>query len=152
MRMMKAKPKPIRTLRRQAVYKLVIDSHPASLAHVESFLRLIARDMRLNDGTIYRLQVSVTEAVNNAILHGNGSNPAKQVRIQCRRMNHCLQFRISDEGMGFDSSSLPDPLEEKNLLKEHGRGVFLMRTLMDSVTFRTLKKGSVVSMRLCLDR
>lgn len=149
---MKAKPKSKQKLQRPAVFTLQIDSNPRNLMRVESLLQLIAKEMRLDDGMLYRLQVAVTEAVNNAILHGNGSDPSKQVKIQCRRTDHCLQFRISDEGKGFDSSSLPNPLEEKNLLKEHGRGVFLMRTLMDSVTFRTLKKGSVVLMRLCLDR
>jgi serine/threonine-protein kinase RsbW len=59
---------------------------------------------------------------------------------------------VKDEGEGFDSESLLDPRDEKNLLKESGRGVFLMRTLMDKVEFKKLKSGHVVEMKLKLHR
>ena len=57
---------------------------------------------------------------------------------------------VRDEGKGFDSQSLQDPREEKNLMKENGRGVFLMRSLMDTVKFKKLKSGSVVEMKVNL--
>jgi len=65
---------------------------------------------------------------------------------------HILTIRVKDEGRGFDPALLQDPRDEKNLLKENGRGVFLIRSLMDKVTFKTLKSGSVVEMKVKLHR
>jgi len=96
--------------------------------------------------------VSCTEAVNNAMIHGNQSNPDKKVSVRCIVDKHILTIRVKDEGRGFDPAQLQDPREEKNLLKENGRGVFLIRSLMDKVTFKTLKSGSVVEMKVKLHR
>jgi serine/threonine-protein kinase RsbW len=99
---------------------------------------------------MYRLLVSCTEAVNNAIIHGNKSNPDKNIVVRCIAEKHLLTICVKDEGKGFDSEDLPDPRDEKNLLKESGRGVFLMRSMMDKVRFKRLKSGSVVEMKVKL--
>jgi serine/threonine-protein kinase RsbW len=135
-----------------AAFQLKFASHPKNIAEVEQFLDGIGQKLRLDDGTLYRLHIATTEAVNNAILHGNKSDPAKKVIVECRATKHCLSMRVRDEGAGFDSSHLPNPLDDKNLMKEHGRGVFLMRSMMDEVRFRRLKRGSIVHMRICFDR
>ena len=113
---------------------------------VEMFLNRINKEARLDDGTFYRLLVACTEAVNNAILHGNGTDPKKRVLIVCLVYPRLLKIRVHDEGRGFNTRNLPNPLEERNILKEHGRGVFLMKSLVDKVGFRRLKKGMVVEM------
>ena len=99
---------------------------------------------------MYRLLVSCTEAVNNAIVHGNNSDPDKKVIIRCTVEKKILTICVKDEGKGFDSERLQDPREEKNLMKENGRGVFLMRSLMDRVKFKRLKSGSFVEMKVKL--
>jgi serine/threonine-protein kinase RsbW len=104
----------------------------------------------MDDGIMYRLLVASTEAVNNAIVHGNKSDPGKKVIIRCRVDKKTITIYVADEGKGFDSENLQDPREEKNLMKESGRGIFLMRSLMDQVKFKHLKSGSVVEMKVKL--
>ncbi len=151
--MKKRGSRPIRATRdKLQSFELQFKSLPKNVSLVERFLQDVNETLRLDDGTMYRLQVAVTEAVNNAILHGNASDPQKLVTVRGRVTDHCFSIVIRDEGTGFDAQALPNPLEDRNLMKEHGRGVFLMRNLMDKVTFRKLKKGSEVKMKICIDR
>jgi serine/threonine-protein kinase RsbW len=140
-------------LQRRTVFKMVCKSYPKEVACIEKFLHKV-RDTRLHidDGSMHRLLVSCTEAMNNAIIHGNNSDPEKEVMVTCIIERRFLIIRVKDEGKGFDLESLRDPRDEKNLLKENGRGVFLMRTLMDDVKFKKLKSGHVVEMKLKLHR
>ncbi|MBI5464892.1 MAG: ATP-binding protein [Ignavibacteriales bacterium] len=145
-----SRSKKVGSAARKASYRLVCQSTPKELLRVETFLFKLGRELRLDDGSIHRLVVAVTEAVNNAILHGNKQNPAKKVVISSAVTKHLLIIRIADEGEGFNPDVLENPLEEKNLLKEHGRGVFLMRSLMDEVKFKKRKAGQTVEMKLRL--
>ena len=77
----------------------------------------------------------MTEAVNNAIVHGNKLDPEKSVTVGCAVDGQNLVFRITDEGPGFDHNNLPDPTAPENIEKPHGRGVFLMRHLADECAF-----------------
>ena len=80
--------------------------------------------------------ISLTEAVNNAIIHGNGENRSKNVLV-AYSYQKCsgLTFEVSDEGSGFDYKSIPDPTRVENLEKCGGRGVFLMKQLSDRIHF-----------------
>lgn len=79
--------------------------------------------------------IALTEAVNNAIHHGNALDPSKQVLLGYVMDGNKVTFIVSDEGPGFDHEHLPDPTDPQNIEKPHGRGVFLMRALSDSVEF-----------------
>ena len=79
--------------------------------------------------------IALTEAVNNAIHHGNALDPAKQVTLGYVAEGEKITFMVSDEGPGFDFEHLPDPTDPQNIEKPHGRGVFLMRALSDNVEF-----------------
>lgn len=80
--------------------------------------------------------ISITEAVNNAIVHGNKMNPERQVTLTFELAGEKrLRFIIEDEGAGFNYDNLPDPTAPENIEKPHGRGVFLMRNLADSCEF-----------------
>jgi len=146
------KPKKRKKIYRKTIFKLVCRSNPKEIGCIEIFLQRINKKLDLDDGTMYRLLVSCTEAVNNAIIHGNKSDPNKTVTIQCIVEKHSLTIRVKDEGKGFDPERLQDPREEKNLMKESGRGVFLMRSLMDAITVKRLKSGSVVEMKVRLHK
>ena len=135
---------------RKPVYEMICRSNQKEISHIEKFLRQISSRLHIDDGIMYRLLVACTEAVNNAIVHGNKSDPNKKVIIRCCVKKKTLTICVLDQGKGFDSESLLDPREEKNLLKESGRGVFLMRSLLDSVKFKQLKSGSVVEMKVKL--
>jgi serine/threonine-protein kinase RsbW len=125
-------------------------SDPKEVRNIEPFLNKINVLLRLDDGAMYRLLLCCTEAVNNAILHGNHSDPSKLVRLKCTILKTSLVVVVNDEGAGFEAKKLPNPLSKKNLLKENGRGVFLMRSLMDEVKYTRTKTGMSVRMKLKL--
>ena len=87
----------------------------------------------------------MTEAVNNAIVHGNKLDINKMVQVEVSVEGPILQFKISDQGPGFYFDNIPDPTAPENLEKPNGRGVFLMRQLADSCEFQDL--GRVAIMR-----
>jgi serine/threonine-protein kinase RsbW len=133
---------------RTSVYEMTCRSNQKEISRIEKFLQHISDRLHMDDGIMYRLLVASTEAVNNAIVHGNKSDPEKKVIIRCRVENKTITIYVTDEGKGFDSENLQDPREEKNLMKESGRGIFLMRSLMDQVKFKHFKSGSVVEMKV----
>ncbi|MBK7383953.1 MAG: ATP-binding protein [Flavobacteriales bacterium] len=88
--------------------------------------------------------IALTEAVNNAIHHGNALDPTKTVTLGYEVKDDRIVFMVQDQGAGFDFNHLPDPTDPQNLEKPHGRGVFLMRALADSIEFRD--NGSTVAL------
>lgn len=88
--------------------------------------------------------IALTEAVNNAIHHGNRLDPGKNVSLGYALQGDRIVFVVGDEGPGFDFNNLPDPTDPQNIEKPHGRGVFLMRALADAVEFS--HNGATVSM------
>jgi serine/threonine-protein kinase RsbW len=79
--------------------------------------------------------IALTEAVNNAIYHGNKQDPDKKVVVKYRADEDQFSFVIEDEGPGFDFENVPDPTSPENIEKPNGRGVFLMRHLSDDISF-----------------
>ncbi len=138
------------SIHQKCIYEMVCPSNQEEIMRIEKFLKHLGTQLRIDDGMMHRLLVSCTEAVNNAIVHGNKSDPDKNVIIRCVVKKKILTVFVIDEGKGFNSESLQDPRDEKNLLKENGRGVFLMRSLMDKVKFKRLKSGSFVEMQVKL--
>lgn len=88
--------------------------------------------------------IALTEAVNNAIHHGNALDPAKTVTLGYEVKGDRIVFMVQDQGPGFDFEHLPDPTDPQNIEKPHGRGVFLMRALADNVEFS--ENGATVAM------
>jgi serine/threonine-protein kinase RsbW len=123
---------------------------PKEIGKVEPFLNQVNDVARLDDGSFYRLLVAGTEAVNNGIIHGSKSDPRKKVHVVCILEKTTLVFRVKDQGRGFKPEEVPDPLEEKNLLKTSGRGIFLMRSLMDKVLINVTPEGTEVELVLDL--
>lgn len=115
---------------------------------VESYLKRIVEKYRLSPDVYGNILVSLTEAVNNAIIHGNCQDESKLVKIRLLKEKDALAIRVSDEGGGFDFSNLPDPTAPENLAKVGGRGVFLIHQLSDDVEFRD--NGRTVEMKFKL--
>jgi anti-sigma regulatory factor (Ser/Thr protein kinase) len=91
--------------------------------------------------------LAVREAIANAMVHGNHCNPEKTVTVSVAVNQNCDLFvRVKDSGSGFDPSRLPDPIAAENLLAPHGRGIFIIRQLMDEVEFK-FDHGTEVRMR-----
>jgi serine/threonine-protein kinase RsbW len=134
-----------------ASYEMVIPSDIQEVAKVEKFLKKIKRALDIDEERFYKILVAVTEAVNNGIIHGNKRDAGKNVFITCHKEDTILTFSIRDEGPGFDNENLPDPLAEENLMRDHGRGVFLIRSLMEKVSYDN-SKGSMVTMSIRLSQ
>jgi serine/threonine-protein kinase RsbW len=111
----------------------------------DQLMRFILK-FRSADGTEADIEMALHEALANAVMHGNGGNSCKRVYVTCRcYMDGEVAITVRDEGKGFDSSTVPDPTFLENLLLTHGRGIYLMKTLMDEVSFE--EGGAVVIMR-----
>ena len=132
-------------------YRLEIPSDPKEIMSVEKFLEDINEKLRLDEMRFNKLLVATTEAVNNGIIHGNKRDMAKKVLLRVDVNSTTMTVRVRDEGKGVDVETIPDPLAEENLLRENGRGVFLIRSLMSSVDFERLPDGWEVTMKMELE-
>ncbi len=107
----------------------------------------VGRAAGLGDDAMYWVDVAVRESVINAITHGNGHDDAKRVYIEFTPLQDCrnpgIAIRVRDEGEGFDPDHLPDCCAPENLLKGSGRGIFLIRSFMDSLVLRRLPEGGM---------
>jgi len=116
---------------------------------VDQLMRFVKRfTMKVQDGNDPELdiEIAVREALANAIIHGNHGNPHKQVYVTCRcTMDGEVRVTVQDQGDGFVSLAIPDPTDPGRLLLPNGRGLYLMRTLMDEVSFED--PGNIVRMR-----
>jgi serine/threonine-protein kinase RsbW len=120
---------------------LVISSDQNELRKVENLSNRIAKKTSLSEGKSDNLAIVLTELVNNAILHGNKSQPQKKVTIQVSYFDSYVKVSVKDQGNGFDPSGLKDPRDPENIWKESGRGIFLVKNLVDKVEFNPTEEG-----------
>lgn len=121
-----------------------LNSQPESLSAVEKVVEEIKTKYNVNEDAYGNMLVAVTEAVSNAIYHGNRLDPKKKIVLSYQHNDGNLSFTVSDQGPGFDYYNLPDPTAPENLEKECGRGIFLMKHLSDQVIFS--ENGRVVEL------
>ncbi len=124
--------------------RIEIPSLSENIRMIESFIDNAKEKYQLDDDIYGNIMIAVTEAVNNAIKHGNQNNSSKNVSLSLFLEEGLIRFCIEDEGTGFDYNHLPDPTAPENLEKPGGRGIFLMKHLSDEVTFK--EKGKVVEL------
>jgi len=134
------------------INKLVLDSKFDEIDRLESFVKKLQDWTKFSDDDFNRIMLTLNEAVNNAIIHGNKENPEKQVFInsQYDENNSILRISIEDEGEGFDPNAIPDPLKEENLLNEGGRGVYLIEQYADKIKFTN--EGTKLTITYQLDK
>jgi len=124
--------------------RIEIPSLSENIRMIESFIDNAKEKFHLNDDIYGNIMIAVTEAVNNAIKHGNRGDSAKNVSLALSLEEGLIKFRVEDEGVGFDFHNLPDPTAPENIEKPGGRGIFLMKHLADEVDFT--EKGKVVEL------
>lgn len=127
---------------------LKLASNAGSVSKVEPFVQKLVSRYNLSPDRKCDILVSLTEAVTNAIVHGNCKKEDKTVQVKMKQEKGILALRVSDEGCGFDFNNLPDPTAPENICKCGGRGVYLMRQLADNIRF--YNNGSTVEMRFKL--
>jgi serine/threonine-protein kinase RsbW len=112
---------------------------------VQMISEYIARTVGLDDDSVHWVTVAVRESVINAIKHGNCNDVNKRVHVEFTALHDSqgsgIAILVRDEGCGFDPSTIADPLAQENLLKANGRGIFLMRSFMDEMSFERVEQG-----------
>lgn len=126
----------------QNTFHLEIQSDPTQLSAVEEFIQEIAAKLNIDEEIMYGIHLTVSEAATNAIVHANKSNPAKKVTLNIQLQGEILSIKIKDEGPGFDPEDIPDPTSPENLLKDSGRGLYLMRIYTDSMKYNITDNGT----------
>ncbi len=127
----------------EEIRELSLPSKLDSLSRVEQFALELKRLAQLSDERYNDVMLILTEAVTNAIIHGNKQDPSKKVLITVKLDNQILTIIVKDEGSGFDPEKVPNPLKEENLLKTGGRGIYLINQYADYVHYS--EKGNQVT-------
>jgi|SRR5580692_9944904 serine/threonine-protein kinase RsbW len=121
---------------------------PSEVAAISDFINkfmLFITKCRCAPGNETDVEIALREALENAVVHGNHEDPRKHVYVSCRCEPDEVLIAVRDEGQGFDVDKVPDPTAPENVQSSHGRGIYLMKALMDEVRFE--EGGVVVHMR-----
>ncbi|MEN8223901.1 MAG: ATP-binding protein [Bacteroidota bacterium] len=114
--------------------KLTLESRPENISSIERFVEEICDYYNINDTYFGNILIALTEAFQNALVHGNKNDPSKSIHIVFESKVKGLSFTVTDEGAGFDPDTVPDPLDlDVEDDTEKGRGIFLMRSLSDKM-------------------
>ena len=117
------------------IERLQLPTNYNALVDIESLVGKVCENLGVVDDAYGNVLIAVTEAVNNAIEHGNAMNNDLLVDVAVGDEKESFCFHVKDQGKGFDFMNQPDPTSPENLLKENGRGIFLMKNLADEVVF-----------------
>ena len=124
--------------------RIDIASRFEMLEMVQTVLTHVTTMLHLDEDSAHYVSVAIRESVVNAIKHGNRGDAAKRVAVEFLLHPDALEVTVQDEGPGFDPGSVPNPLEEENLLKADGRGIFFMKSFMDEVGYAFPARGGTV--------
>ena len=125
----------------------VLESELESVDSAEEAVLAEARQLGFDEDDLHKIGISVRECMVNAVVHGNRYNAHKKVHLRVERMPDRLVIWIGDEGDGFDSDAVPDPLAGENLMRHSGRGIMLIQAFMDEFsTYTRQPEGTEVKM------
>ncbi|OFY93651.1 MAG: serine/threonine protein kinase [Bacteroidetes bacterium RIFCSPLOWO2_12_FULL_31_6] len=130
------------------IQNIELSSKLENLVQIETFVDEVCEYYDISEDNYGNILIALTEAVNNAITHGNHLNPNKKVSLKMGTSDSEVLFTIKDEGDGFDFKNVPDPTLPENIQKLNGRGIFLIRSLADDVVFEG--NGSIVKLKFCI--
>ncbi len=128
--------------------KISLASESSSLLILEDWINALCELYQVSVEQYGNVLIALTEAANNAIIHGNKNSRDKKTEIEYNIQDNTIAFTITDEGSGFDYNDLPDPTSPENIEKPQGRGIFLMNHLADEVSF--IDPGNVVELKFSL--
>lgn len=138
-------------MKNDIVLDITIPSHTRFLRMISSVGEKVADELdcpiNIRDTFSSQLSIALTEGVVNAIKHANGSDPDKKIHIKINVSNKDLVVKIYDSGAGFDLEAIQPPSFNSNALNDKGRGIFIIRSMMDSVKYSKLNGGNVLEMR-----
>lgn len=121
----------------------IIDSNLNNVKKIVLWLTNELQNLKLDKETIVDIQLALLESITNAIIHGNKDN-SKKVQIRFSLNDNEIKIIVKDEGLGFDYNNIPDPTKDDKLLCNNGRGIFLIKCVMDHVRWNKL--GNQITM------
>ncbi len=127
---------------------LILESRRSEVQRFERLLESVNKEFCLTAERFINLQIASSEAIVNAIVHGNKEDPGKKVFTEISYNTDAIVITIQDEGGGFDLSKLPDPTAEENLFKENGRGIFIIKSLVDEFDCTSSSTGTRFSLKM----
>jgi serine/threonine-protein kinase RsbW len=127
---------------------LEFESQLNNINQIEQLIDEVCDKLAIHEDYYGNMLIALTEAVNNAIVHGNKLDPKKHVKLQYETKNNQVFFTVQDQGFGFDLAKVPDPTKPENIHKLSGRGVYLMKNLADEVIFEN--NGSKVCLKFTI--
>ncbi len=127
-------------------FRLQLNSTYEDSEKIPDFVSDIQKKSQLEDDSTGNLMLLLSEAVTNAIVHGNKLDESKKVEVVVQVKPDRIISTVKDHGEGFDPESANNPLKEENLMKESGRGIFLIKEISDSVDY--LENGTKIRFSL----
>lgn len=132
------------------IIRVTIPSDIKELKKIEHITNHIAKKLNMSEDQEDNLSIAVTEAVGNAIVHGNKKDRDKRVFVSFSLLEKKLRIKVKDEGKGFKPESVTNPLDPENIMKESGRGIFILKSLMDEVKYRFSESGTTLEFTMKL--
>lgn len=120
----------------------ILKSDKAEISSIENLISRFNKIAEIPEEKIINFQIAVSEALINAIVHGNKEDKNKKVFVAIECKKNFFKISIRDQGSGFDYNKIPDPTKDENLFKEHGRGIFIMNTLVDEFDCNSGSNGT----------
>lgn len=120
---------------------IIVPSDPNLIGEIDEFVESRLRSRQVDDSIIADIAICATEIANNGIIHGNKEDPEKTVTLAMSFSGGEVTIVITDQGSYFNPETIENPLDDKNLLREVGRGIFIVRSLMDRLEITPANGG-----------
>lgn len=118
--------------------------------NLSNYLDEALKDVKISAEKYNNILLALTEAVNNAIVHGNKNDIHKQIQLEFIITDSYIKVIVTDEGEGFDLNKVPDPTLPENLLSEHGRGIYIMKHFVDELSVEKTNTGNSLILKINL--
>jgi serine/threonine-protein kinase RsbW len=135
---------------RKNLAKSSFKSDITALPKIQDFVAKAISGYEINGEKRDKILLAVAEAASNGIAHGNNSDKNLPLDVKIEAENNRIFIIISDKGKGFNPKSIPDPTEDENILKESGRGIFIIEKLIDKLTFNFSPSGTETILEISL--
>jgi serine/threonine-protein kinase RsbW len=132
------------------IFEKEISSNPDLLPELEDIIVKLAEQQKMNKDKVNGLALSFSEAASNSIIHGNKLDVNKKIKISVAVDQNRMKIIIKDQGNGFELNSVPDPTSPENILKDSGRGIHIMKSFLDNLTYNFTPTGTEVTLEINL--
>jgi serine/threonine-protein kinase RsbW len=112
------------------------------LPEIENFVMKISTGFGLYGNRLSRFALAASEAASNSIVHGNKLDKNKDISVELCCVDNIIELKISDKGKGFDPEKVPDPTVPENILKDSGRGIFIMKSFLTDLQYKFSPDGT----------